>query len=431
MKRVFIILFLAIAGHAGFAQRLTLEEAINIALKNSLDIQLQKNNVEIADINNYIGVAGGLPTVTANGTFNKQIISTNQELNDGENIKVNGRSGSNMSANVQAGMVLFNGWRVVAAKNRLEELEGQSEKLLNAQVQNTMGAVMTTYFDVVRQQAYIKVLNQSIAVAQKRLDIVKTQQSVGMANNADLFQSQLDLNNLLQQRESQILIVQQAKTDMLALLTLRPDSLITIEDTIIVDRSLTLGDVLTNIEYNAEIMAAQDQVQIQEFIVREIRAQRYPTLRATAGYNFSRNQTGGGNVILDQRRGPVAGLTLGIPIYNGSIFRRQQRVAEINVKNAELQREILLRDFRAGAVKSFQAYDNSLKQIEAQQKNVELAQQLLDLALLRYQYREATILEVREAQQSFEDASYVLINLSFAGKSSEIEVKRLMNKITL
>lgn len=431
MKRFFIIFFLLVAGHAGFSQRLTLEEAINIALKNSLDIQLQKNNVEIADINNHIGVAGGLPTVTANGTFNKQFVSTNQELNDGENIKVNNRAGSNMTANVQAGMLLFNGWRVVAARSRLEELEGQSEKLLNAQVQNTMAAVMTTYYDVVRQQAYIKVLDQSIEVAQKRLDIVKTQQSVGMANNADLFQSQLDLNNLLQQRESQVLIVQQAKTDMLALLTLRPDSLINIEDTIIVDRSLTLGDVLTNITYNAEIMAADDQVQIQEFIVREVRAQRYPTLRATAGYNFSRNQTGGGNVIMDQRRGPVAGLTLGIPIYNGSNFRRQQRVAEINVRNAELQKEILLRDFSAGAVKSFQAYDNSLRQIETQQKNVELAQQLLDLALLRYQYREATILEVREAQQSFEDASFVLINLSFAGKSSEIEVKRLMNKIEM
>lgn len=429
MKRFFIILVLLVAGQAGFSQKLTLEEAINIALKNSLDIELQRNNMEIADINNYIGVAGGLPTVTANGTFNKQLISTNQELNSGENIKVKNRTGSNMSANVQAGMLLFNGMRVVATKDRLEQLEVQSEKFLNAQVQNTMAAVMTTYYDVVRQQAYIKTINQSIDVAQKRLDIVKAQQSVGMANNADLFQSQLDLNTLLQTRESQILVVQQAKTDLLALLTLRPDSLINIEDTIIVDRTLTLGDVLTNIGNNAEIMAADDQVRINEFIVKEVRAQRYPTLRATAGYNFTRNQTGGGNVIMDQRRGPVAGLTLGVPIYNGSIFKRQQRVAEINVRNAELQKEILIRDFTSGAVKSFQAYDASLRQIQTQQKNVELAQQLLNLALLRYQYREATILEVREAQQSFENASYTLTNLSYAGKSSEIEVKRVMNKI--
>jgi outer membrane protein TolC len=192
-----------------------------------------------------------------------------------------------------------------------------------------------------------------------------------------------------------------------------------------------LGDVLANIGNNAEIMAADDQVRISEFIVKEVAAQRYPTVRATAGFNLTRNQVAAGNVLLNQSRGPTAGISLGIPIYNGSIFKRQQRVAEINVKNAELQKEILIRDFTAGAVKSFQAYNASLLQIETQRQNVELAQKLLDLALLRFQYRQATILEVREAQQSFENASYTLTNLSFAGKSSEIEVKRLMNTISL
>ena len=59
---------------------------------------------------------------------------------------------------------------------------------------------MTSYYDIVRQQGYIKTIDLSIAVAQKKLDIVRAQQSVGLANNADLFQSQLDLNNLLQIR---------------------------------------------------------------------------------------------------------------------------------------------------------------------------------------------------------------------------------------
>lgn len=429
MKRFFIIIVLLIAGHAGFSQKLTLQDAINIALKNSLDIQLQKNNVEISDINNYIGVAGGLPVVTAGVTDDERLTNVKQKLNTGETIERNAAAGNNLGANVTAGMLLYNGSRVVATKNRLAQLEEQSEKFLNAQVQNTMAAVMTGYYDIVRQQAYVKTINQSIDVAQKRLDIVKAQQSVGMANNADLFQSQLDLNTLLQTRESQLLIVQQAKTDLLALLTLRPDSLIIVEDTIIVDKDLTLGDVLANIGNNAEIMAADDQVRINEFIVREVAAQRYPTLRASTGYNLTRNQVAAGNVLLNQSRGLTAGLSLGIPIYNGSIFRRQQRVAQINVKNAELQKDILIRDFTAGAVKSFQAYNASLLQIQTQQQNVELAQKLLDLALLRFQYRQATILEVREAQQSFENASYTLTNLNFAGKSSEIEVKRLMNQI--
>jgi outer membrane protein TolC len=326
-------------------------------------------------------------------------------------------------------MLLYNGSRVITTKNRLEQLQSQSEKYLNAQVQNVMAQVMMAYYDVVRQQAYIKTFDQSIDVAQKRLDIVKTQQSVGMANNADLFQSQLDLNALLQNKQSQLLVIDQAKTQLLLLLSLKPDSLITIKDTIIVDKTITLGDVLNNIGRNAEIMAAEDQVKINQYIVKETGALRYPTLRASAAYNFTRNKISAGNVLLNQSNGATAGITLGIPIYNGSIYRRQQRVAEINVKNAVLQKDILVRDYTATAVRNYQSYASTLQQLETQQKNVELAQKLLDLALLRFQERQATIVEVRQAQESFENAAFTLTNLSFNAKSAEIELYRVINQI--
>ena len=429
MKRFFFTLFLLVTGHIGFSQALTLQDAINTALKNSLDIQLQKNNVEISTINNYIGVAGGLPVVTANASDNEQVTKVNQKLNNGEVIQRNAAAGNNLLANVTGSILLYNGSRVVAAKNRLEQIQSQSEKFLNAQVQNIMASVMMGYYDIVRQQAYIKTIDQSIDVAQKRLDIVKAQQNVGMANNADLFQSQLDLNTLLQTKQSQLLIVEQAKTDLLLLLNVKPDSAIVIQDTIIVDKAIVLGTVLSDLGKNAEIMAADDQVKINEFIVKEVGAQRYPTIRASAGYNFSRNQTSAGNLLLNQSSGPVAGISLGIPIYNGTIFKRQQKVAKINVKNASLQKDILIRDFTAGVVRTYQSYASTLVQLETQQKNVELAQKLLDLVLLRFQLRQATIVEVRQAQESFENASFTLTNLSFAGKSSEIELQRLINQI--
>ena len=69
------------------------------------------------------------------------------------------------------------------------------------------------------------------------MDIVKTQQSVGMANNADLFQSQINLNTLLQQKQAQLLVIDQAKTGLLLLLNLKPDSVININDTILVDKT--------------------------------------------------------------------------------------------------------------------------------------------------------------------------------------------------
>jgi outer membrane protein len=261
------------------------------------------------------------------------------------------------------------------------------------------------------------------------LDIVKTQQSVGMANNADLFQSQLDLNTLLQSRQSQVLIVEQAKTDLLRQLNLRPDSTVMVQDTIIIDSSIVLGNVLGSITQNPDVLAADIQIRINELIVREVGAQRYPSLRANAGYNYSRNKVSAGNLLLNQSSGPVVGLSLGIPIYNGTVFKRQQQIAEINVRNATLQRENLARDYASAAVRTYQAYASNLQQLTTQRQNLALARQLLDLTLLRFELRAATIVEVRQAQESFENAAFTMTNLNFAAKSSEIELNRLVSQI--
>ncbi|HYM94501.1 MAG TPA: TolC family protein [Chitinophagaceae bacterium] len=431
-KRIeFLLLLLSIIFFqtAGFSQKLDLQDAISIALKNSLDLQVLKNNVEITNINNHIGVAGGLPIVTGTLSDNEQASNITQKLNTGTILKRNGASGNTFNSGINSSILLYNGSRVVTTKKRLEQLQAQSEQYLNSQIQNIAAAVMTAYYDVIRQQDYMKTIAHSIDASQKRLEIVKTQQNVGMANNADLFQSQLDLNALFQSKQSQQSIIDQAKTELLLLLNLKPDSAIVVSDTILVDKNVILGDILNGLQNNADIAAASDQVKINELISKETAALRYPSIRANAAYNYNRAQISGGQILLNQNNGVSGGINLSIPIYNGSIYKRQQRVADINTKNASLQKDILIKNYNANVVKTYQSYAAGLQQLETQQKNVELAGKLLDLVLLRFQLHAATILEVKQAQKSFEDASFTMTNLSYAAKSSEIELKRLANQI--
>ncbi|MEO5892576.1 MAG: TolC family protein [Ferruginibacter sp.] len=432
-KKAIIYFFLLTLSFAGRAQNaLRLPEAINIALKNSLDIQLSNNSVEANTILNNIGVAGGLPLITGSLTDNEQISSINQKFNTGDSsISRNAAATNNLNSSLGVSFLLYNGNRVVATKNRLAQLQKQSQEMLNSQIQNIIGGVMTGYFDIVRQQSYLKTIEKSIDASRQQLEIVQTSQKVGLANNADLFQAQIDLNALLQAQMSQQLIIDQAKTELLRQLTLNPDSVITIIDTILVDRTLNLDEVLNNLHQNPDIIASQDQVRINELIVKETAALRYPSLRATTGYNFTRNQAAAGQFSLNQNYGPSVGFTIGIPIYNGSIYRRQQKVAEIDVRNAELTKKVLIRDYSSQVVKSFQSYASTLKQLENEQLNYELSSQLLELALKRLQFKQATIVDVKNAQQSFEESGYRLVNLNFAAKSAEIELKRLGNQLKL
>ena len=194
MKQLLTIILLFASFFSKAQQALQLKEAIDIALKNSLDIALSQNRVTVDSIYNNYGVAGGLPLVTGSLSDNEQITSVNQKLNTGVEIQRDNAAANSFAGNVTGSILLYNGGRVVATKKRLAQLQQQSMKLLNAQVQNVIADVSNAYYDVVRQQSYTKKIDRSIDAAKQRLDIVKTSQQVRLVSNDALFQSQIDLN---------------------------------------------------------------------------------------------------------------------------------------------------------------------------------------------------------------------------------------------
>ena len=240
----------------------------------------------------------------------------------------------------------------------------------------------------------------------------------------------LSVNLFIESRQSQQLIIDQAKTTLLTTLTLKPDSVVIVADTIIADSTLMLQDVMDNLHRSPDVVAASMQVTINQLLQRETAAQRYPSVYANTGFNYTRSQTSAGNVLLNKNFGPYIGLSLAVPIYNGGIYKRQERVAEINTKNAQLQEDIIMRDNASNAVKNYEAYQNSLQQLRTQKESYLLAKQLLNLVLLKFQLRVATIVDVKNAQQSFENAGYTLVNLSYAAKAAEIEMKRLSYQLS-
>lgn len=432
MRKLILLVFLGtVSAQFGYSQnRLSLSDALAIALKNSYNIQLAKNNVEIATINNYVGVAGGLPTVTAAVNDVENITTINQKFPDpSRDLTRSGVSSNNMNANITAGILLFNGFRVKAAQQRLNELQKMNQDMLNAQIQSTMASVITSYYDVVRQQNLLSTINKSIEVSQQRIDIINSRKEVGLANNADLYQAQIDLNALVQSKQAQQLIIDQGKTNLLSLIFVSPDSSVVISDTIVVDEKINFSQLKTLALKNPQVSAAEQQIKINELIERETAALRVPTLRATTGINFSNTKSGAGFILENRSYGPFLGVNLAIPIYNGLINKKQQQVAEINTRNAKVQRDQFLLDIETGAVRTYQAYANTLAQLKTAKQNQLLSKQLLDLVMQRFQLGQATIVDVKLAQQSFENESYRLVNLAFTAKVAEVELKRLANII--
>lgn len=429
MKRFFIYFILLFSLDAGAQVQITLTSAIDSALKSNFDIRIAKVNTDISRISNTYGMAGGLPALNGSAADNKSVLNLKQKTSSGINISQKNVNSNSYNAGLTASMVLFNGFKIIATKGRLNLLQRQSELELNLQIQTTMAVVMETYYDIIRQQSYLNIIKSLLDVSSKKLEIVKERYKVGMANDADLLQASMDFNLANQNIKGQELIIEQDKTNLLQLMGVKQYFSISIIDTILIDKTIRKDSIINYLENNPQYLSAEQQIRINQQIVKEQRALRYPSVRISTGYNLTYNSSSAGFNLFTQNYGPTVGATLQVPIFNGNIYKTQQEIAYFNVENAKLQKESLLKSLEADAIKTYQSYESTLQQLESQQKSYADAGKLVSLLVQKFRLNEATILDLKAAQDSFESAGYMFVNLQYAAKTAEIELKRLIYKL--
>lgn len=429
MKKIIIQLVFLLPFYCGAQVLLSLQDVLDSALKYNYDIQIAGNNARVGEINNHLGMAGALPTIGINASDNESFTNVNQKLNSGTEIKRDLSRSNVLTSGLNAGITLFNGMKVIATKQKLNYLQNQGEQNLNAQIQNTLAAVMVKYYDIIRQQEYEKVIQQTLEVSQKKLEIVHERKTAGMASDADLLQAQIDVNISSQNLLSQKLMVEQAKTDLLDLLGSKHYYTFTIHDSIWVDKNLSPDSVFGFLIKNPQYLSASQQVKISEQAAKEISAQRFPSLKLNAGYNFNLTKNEAGLTLFNQNYGPVVGVSLYVPIFNGNIYNIQHKSAKFNTQNAKFERDKLLSDLTATAIKTVLSYQTTLQQIEKQQDNKELSTKLVNLTLEKFRLNQSTILDIKTAQASYESNAFLLVNLQYVAKVSEIEMKRLMYRL--
>lgn len=411
--------------------KLSLKEAVTIAIQNSYDIKLVENASSIAKNNNNYGVAGGLPSVTANGTNNNTLTTINQTFPDASrNTTRNGVDGSTLNGGLSSTMILFNGFRVAATKDRLASIQKQTEAALQTQMLNTSSTVMQQYYNVIRQAAFLKTIEKSIEASEQRVAIVKTRQEIGVANQTDLLQSSLDLNALLQAKQNQLLVLDQVKADLYNSMVVPANSNYVFTDSIQVDQQLNLSDIESKMKAHPLLQSAQQLINVNQFLEKETKALTYPTLRANTGFNYNSNKSAAGFILLNESYGPFLGFNLSIPIYAGSTSKRAYKNAQIGTVNAKIQYDNTAQDLATELFKTYQNYQNSLKQTPTEIQNYEMSEALLALVMEKFKLGQATIVDVKQAQQSYETAGFRLTSLRFSAKIAEIELKRLSNQLS-
>ncbi|MDA3615380.1 TolC family protein [Polluticaenibacter yanchengensis] len=417
--RIFYILFGIIFINAvTYAQNnpavLSLDEAISIALANNFDIQIAKNNQTIAEIENNKGNAGLLPTARATTGYTIGNTNIEQRLNTGTTIKRNGNISQNENIALTGQYFLFNGFRGVAAKRRLELQEERSMADVKNNINNTVYNVINAYINIKRFQQQYKATVEAMTLFEERIKLAENKLRVGTGNKSDLLQAQIDFNeqkNSLLSLESNIA---QSKTTINNLLARNPATLFTVQDTINTVELPKIQEVIAGLDsLNPALVIAKYDKYILEQQNREINALRLPSVLLNAGTNLSNTSNTAGQMLRNFSYGPNAGVTLVIPIFQGGIIKQQLKVNSIQQKNQDIFYKQTLVNLETTITNAYINYDYALKQFDLEKENLKLVEENNIIAMERFKKASINTVELRQTQLNLVAAQTRMINAQF------------------
>ncbi|WP_316805824.1 TolC family protein [Pedobacter agri] len=432
-KKFKIFIFLLILSVSGFAQeKLSLREAISIALQNNYDIRISKNEINIAKNNANIGNAGMLPTIDGTYTNGGSIQNTRQTPVTGEDRVIRGARSTNNSYGADLNWTIFDGFTMFANYDRLKELQKQGEVNARLTILTTVSDVIAAYYDVVRQQQLLVAADSAIDVSVWRTNIAKTKLELGRGSKLDVLTAQVDYNtdtsNYIQVKN----FLQIAKVRLNQLMVRDIGTGFTVADSIDVDRGILFSKQAEIAEQqNPNVQNAFINQKIAALNLKSIKGARYPAIILNSGYSRAKSTSPTGFNQRFAANGFTYGVTASLNLFNGFLQRQQERNAKIDIENSTLNLSKTKLDVNSQLLTAYQNYATYLDLIKLEQRNVDIAKENLDITMAKYRLGSIAPLELREAQRNAIDAQNRFIEMQFQAKIAETTLKEISGNIDL
>lgn len=429
-KKLFLSIFLFTVVQLQAQKILSLEDAIAIALQNNYDIRLSKNDSAAAALNYSFRNAAFLPRL--NGVISDSWTNNNQKQKfaDGTLRQLGDIRSNNLTSAIQLNWTLFDGLKMFATRDKAQEFIRLGELGIKNQVVNTVAAVVTTYYNVVRQKQQLKAIEEQMSINGERVKLAQYKLDIGVGAKPDVLQSKVDLNAQKAAQLNQQTLIAQLKEQLNQSMNAAPASSYDVSDTIPLNMNIVLTDIQTNIENsNPLLLIAKKNIDIAHFTLKEQKAERFPIVSLNSAYNFNRaNNKATVNPFLplyNRNYGRNIGVSATIPILNNLNTKRLIKQAELDIQYQQLSYDNQRSLINLSVLNAYTAYEEQKKALALEEDNILLAKENVDIVFQTYKLGAATFIQLREAQKSLEDAYNRLIAARYNTKLAETELLRL------
>ncbi len=160
---------------------LTFDEAVKIALDNSVNLNTQRNNLQLSQAQKLAAYAGIAPSVNANASATR---NDGNFLNTNTAQVVNGVT-DNVNGSITASLNLFSGfYQINTIRQFSSQLQAQNY-LVHRTAQDAINTVSTQYLAVMLDKELLIIAKENFDALAKQLEQVKEQVAVGSKSPVD------------------------------------------------------------------------------------------------------------------------------------------------------------------------------------------------------------------------------------------------------
>ncbi len=384
MKYLLLAFLVFCTWSSGSAQeKLSLFDAIQIALENNYDLEMQRSDQEIATIRNSWGEAGRYPYLNIGGDAR-----TNYNINETENYLQNQYIGS-----ATLTWTLFDGFSVNLTKKRLQELEELSGGNTSVMVESTIQSIILAYYTVLLEKEKVNVYRDVMKLSEDLYKKSQLQKEIGSAVTYDVLQAE---NAYLADKASYLVGEVNYKTSVRDLQFLMgTDSLrnLVLTDTFAAKPvEYSLVDLRVSMEENNRNLKNQYINQnLLKNAVALAKSDFYPTLSFAGGATYTRTgvEYDSQNVSWNNVNNYYGNFTLSFNLFGGGAKRRALQIARIEEGMGEVSITQMKHELDNQLQNAYEFYLVRRELLDVARENLETAE--LNLRISREKYENGSI----------------------------------------
>ena len=394
--------FIPIFGMAQEPLQLTLDQALEIALSESNTIKIADMTVEKSGYAKKGTYAALYPNVNISGSYQRTLQKQVMVMDmGGQPMEIKVGRDNNINTSASASMPLVNASLWESLKLSGMDIEMAVEQARSSKIA-MVKQVKQAFYAVLLAQASYDVMSQVYENAQKNYEKTLQRFNVGKVSEVERLRAQVSMLNAEPNVSSAENAVLLATWQLKAVMGINLDTDVEVVGDLndYTDALLTPYVSEEDLSNNSSLLQLGIQDRMLESTIRMQKKQYLPTLAASINYNYSAM----GDDKLSWFPSSTAALSLSIPVFDGFQKRNTIKQSQVTRNMLDLQRQDTERNLRIAIRNYNDQMALCVKNYEAADATVEIAQKSYDISAKMYEVGKATLVELNDAQLALQQA---------------------------